>query len=167
MKGEYFEIIEIRGYSGHYLLQKNKGFACNSELDGMSSGSSAERYLESGYPHHIHAIRRHSDKKIFEVGKLDMTRVISKITFKDGHYYFTYQDSSSHKFSDLRPDACKGKRPLDLRYYHEEIGPFPKIGVINNSCVEVLIGTGGEHQLGEGWLEQVFYGPNKKLLLLC
>jgi hypothetical protein len=67
-----FEILEIRGYSGYYLLQKNGTFYYSYDdvstvlYGNKKGGNSAETILNS--KHHIHSIKRLSDGEIFTIG---------------------------------------------------------------------------------------------------
>jgi hypothetical protein len=63
-----YEIIEINGYNGHYILNPVSGLmSFYGKGDGLYN---AEYYLNSNFSHHIHSIKRLSDGVVFTVGEI-------------------------------------------------------------------------------------------------
>lgn len=107
-----WEILEVRGYSGDYVVQKDGSFYFMGKLYGdKSSGMDAYNYLNSKLEHHIHSVRRLSDGVIFSIGD----KVFETITGKKDSWIikeFSLKDSRCFSCGININNIEKHKEPL-------------------------------------------------------
>jgi len=152
VKEKDYEILEIDGYSGHYILNPTTGFMT---YKGQGIGSyTAEYYLNSKYPHHIHSIKRLSDGEVFTIGDkiqnfIEEHNIINTIvTFKRTENSLWI--SVGKRAGCLLDKAIKAKLPLFIT--EDKVDVYE-----GDTCVEVRLDNYNLHEY-RCW--QKYYGEN-------